>query len=94
VERKWSKFLWLITLGGLLGAGIATWLAPKSIAWYFAPPVEFGVNCKPAVEWALQKMRIAQGLGLLIGALFGLMFFIILWKRQNGRAVPVQQQPA
>jgi hypothetical protein len=93
VERKAAKFLWLVSAGALLGAVIATWLAPKSIIWYFTPPVQFGVNCQDPIRWALRKMMIAQGLGLLIGALFGIMGFIIVWRRAIHRRVDDELPP-
>lgn len=83
MERKTSKLLWLVTLGALLGGALATWLAPKSILWYFTPPVEFGVNCKNPIAWGLRKLEMAQGFGLVVGALFGLMVFVIVWRRQK-----------
>lgn len=42
-------------------AGLVTlaagWFAPGLIAWYYTPPVELGVSCKPAVEWGIATYR-------------------------------------
>lgn len=62
----------------LLGSILANWLGPKALAWYFDPPVEMGFNCKPAVEWGMEKLQYLQlaGLvgGLVLGGLLALAF--------------------
>ena len=48
----------------LLGALLSSYLGPKAIAWYFDPPVDIGVNCRSAVEWAMARLQLAQMAGL------------------------------
>ena len=67
--------------GGLLGALLTSWLAPKGIAWYFDPPVDIGVNCKAATQWSMAKLQTAQFFGLLGGALLGLTLAIMTRRR-------------
>ncbi len=70
-----SKLFWAVVLGALCGGSLASWLSPKMIAWYFDPPAGFGVSCKAPIEWALQKLQIAQLVGTGVGAFFGILFF-------------------
>ena len=68
----------LAIIMSLLGSILANWLGPKVLAWYFEPPVEIGFNCRPAVEWGMEKLQYMQagGLvgGLLLGGILGLVF--------------------
>lgn len=73
-----SKLFWAIVLGSLCGGLVASWLSPKMIAWYFDPPAGFGVSCKAPIEWALQKLQIAQLVGTGIGGSFGVLFFFMI----------------
>lgn len=77
MQSRSTLFLW-IGIGALLGALLASWLAPKGIAWYFDPPVDIGVNCKQATEWSMSRLLIAQFWGLVFGTiatLTALFFF-------------------
>lgn len=72
------RFLTIGFGGGLaVTAGVA-WFGPRLISWYYAPPVELGVSCKPAVEWAIavyQKLVLAgTGAGFVLGAAAALVF--------------------
>jgi hypothetical protein len=58
---------WFFVLGALGGTLLASWIAPGAIAWYFEPPVEFGVSCGEPIRWALQRFRRAQLWGMLAG---------------------------
>lgn len=73
-----KKFLMAVIGGGLLGAVLVAWFSPTLISWYFEPPVDFGVNCRPAVDWGLnvyrKSMLIGGGLGAIIGGLLILAF--------------------
>jgi len=69
-------------------AAVATILssifAPKMIAWYFEPPVEIGVNCRPAVEWGLEKFQIAQIVAIIGGAILGLIACGLFCRKKPG----------
>jgi hypothetical protein len=73
----------IIVFGGLIGGIIAAWIAPRMISWYFTPPVEFGINCKPPLEWALRKMQIAELLGITLGAALGLVVYFLIRKMRK-----------
>ncbi len=49
------------------------WAAPSLIAWYFTPPVEIGVTCKPAVVWAIDVYRKTLLMGAGGGFALGLV---------------------
>lgn len=64
--------------GGLVVTAGVAWFGPRLISWYYTPPVELGVSCKPAVEWGIsvyQKLVLAgTGAGLVLGAVAALIF--------------------
>ncbi len=72
--KNFHKNLNIAFIGGLLGLGVMTWLGPKMIGVLLTPPVSFGVNCEPATNYSMQKLIIAQLIGLVLGVL--LTFFI------------------
>jgi len=86
-----KRFLIFVLCFASVGAVMTSWLAPKMIAWYFEPPVEIGVNCRPAVEWGLEKLQWFQTGGLLGGCLLG----IIAWAtfRPRKRIVESSTKP-
>lgn len=73
-----QKFISLFLVCALVGGLIATWIAPATIAWYFEPPVNIGINCRPATEWAMQKLQWAQLFGFVGGGVLGgFLFFVV-----------------
>jgi len=70
-------------LGALIGGLLATWLAPKAIAWYFDPPVSFGVTCKAPIEWALRRLQWSQLIGIIAGGTAGLVLYFLVFKRKK-----------
>ena len=77
--------LWNTLFFGFLFAALSTWLSPRLIAWYFNPPVNIGIDCRNAVEWAMRKLQIAQMgsfvLGIAVGGLFWMSRYR-RWKKQ------------
>ncbi len=78
-----KTLLTALGIGALIGGFFTSWLAPKVIAWYFEPPVEIGVNCRPATEWAMAKLQMLQGLGLIAGAIVGAIIYFVVMQRRN-----------
>ena len=78
-----SKLPWILLFGALLGCLLATWLAPKVIAWYFNPPAEMGFNCVVPIQWALKRFQIAQLVGAGLGALIALLLYFAIGKRRR-----------
>lgn len=71
--QGFSKNLNLILIGALVGAIAMTWVGPKFIGLILTPPVSFGVNCEPAASYSMQKLIVAQIIGLISGALLTLI---------------------
>ena len=75
-KRRFSSF-YLVFIGLLIGFAFSSWIAPKAISWYSEPPYAMGVNCTPAIDWALSKIVICQVVGMLLGALaLGMISFL------------------
>lgn len=83
MKARSSRLSLWVSVSAILGVILASWLAPKGIAWYFDPPVDIGVNCRAATEWSMRRLLIAQGGGLSIGAVAG---FVISMTRKKGAA--------
>ena len=81
MQSRSSVFSW-IGIGALVGALLASWLAPKGIAWYFDPPVNIGVNCREATEWAMSRLLMTQFWGLVSGVIASLLIASFLRKRR------------
>jgi len=71
------------SLAVVVSAGLAVtltvgWFAPGLISWYYTPPVELGVSCKPAVEWGIALYRrlllLGAGTGFVLGAIAAMFF--------------------
>jgi membrane associated rhomboid family serine protease len=71
---------------------LATWLGPKMIAYWYAPPVPAGAasafNCTDAVEWAMRKLVWTQIFGSIGGAVIGVVIGALLARRKPAAAPP------
>lgn len=72
----------MILIFGIVSVVITSLVAPSVIHFLFTPPVSFGVNCEPAVDWALTRFRQTQLLGFVGGLLVGILVSI-QFKRRN-----------
>lgn len=72
--KNFHKNMNIAFIGGFAGLAIMTWMGPKMIGLVLTPPVSFGVNCEPATNYSMQKLIIAQIVGLVLGVI--LTFFI------------------
>src|SRR5437764_6033695 len=78
-----------VTISSLIFALIfgllATWLGPKMISYWYAPPVQAGAasafNCTEAVNWAMNKLVLTQVVGTVIGVAVGLIVGILMRPR-------------
>lgn len=72
-------------LSGIIFGVLATWLGPKMISYWYAPPVPAGAasafNCTDAVNWAMHKLVITQIVGTLIGLVAGAVMGGLLSRR-------------
>ncbi len=86
-----KRFLFVFVVGVLAGSLLSAYIAPHAIAWYFEPPVEIGVNCRPAVEWGLQKLQLAQLVsGIIGGVIFSVGFFWFQGRNKNGGSTKIK----
>jgi uncharacterized membrane protein YjjB (DUF3815 family) len=85
------------TLVGALVLGIlATWLGPKMITYWYAPPVVKPYNCTEEVTWAMHRLVSTQIIGTLAGAVIGVVIGILLSRRkpEAAAAAPAPAPPA
>lgn len=86
------KTLLLFTLAGaLLGAGIASFVAPGWLVWYNTPANGAQAICDIATitHDTLSKFLRAQLIGASIGAVLLLVVGVLLGRRRGGTTVPV-----
>ena len=84
-----------VAISALIGAVVfsilTTWLGPKMIAYWYAPPVPSGAsvafNCTDAVAWAMHKLVVTQIVGTLGGALIGVIIALVA-RRKAPEAPP------
>ena len=81
--RSFNTHITTILLFGLVGAFLASWIAPKAISWYFDPPVNIGFNCGEATAWSMSRLQLSQLVGLGIGCVGGLAWTIRSARRRN-----------
>ena len=92
MEKKTGmSYLWFALFGGFFCATLVTWLAPQVIAWYFKPPAQVEFSCEAPIRWALEKLRLAQFVGLGAGIALGL--FIRFAFRKNRTVVQATPGP-
>ena len=78
-----KRFFWTLIIGVFVGGALTSYVAPKVIAWYSEPPVNWGVNCRGAIEWSMAKLQMAQIVGSIIGGLLGAGSYFGLKGRGN-----------
>jgi len=70
---------------------LASWLGPKAIAYWYAPPVPAGVAnalyCTDAVTWAMNRLLWTQLIGSAVGAVVGVVAGR-LWRRKPAATPP------
>ena len=83
--KNFHKNLNIAFIGGLIGTVVMTFLGPKMIGLMLTPPVSFGVNCEPATIYSMQKLILAQIVGLVLGVI---LTFFIRYKLFGGKTAP------
>lgn len=81
MNRK--TLFWGFLLGAAIGQSLVVWLAPKYLVWYFAPPAPMGFDCTVPISWALSRMQSALVVGLIMGAVVGLIGAYFVSNRFN-----------
>jgi uncharacterized protein YacL len=82
--KNFQKNLNIAFIGGIVGAVIMTILGPKIVGVLVTPPVSFGVNCEPATVYSMQKLILAQIVGLVLGVI---ITFFLRYKIFGGKKV-------
>ena len=74
---------------------LATWLAPKAISYWYAPPEVSGSsnvpNCTPYVTAAMHNLVVTQLIGTALGLVIGLLIGIAM--RPRVLATPPRDAP-
>lgn len=84
-----KRFFVFIAVGALVGSLAFGWFSPGMIEWYFSPPADLALSCKPAVLWAIETYRKVIILGGIVGALGAVLLFFAFAMR----AKPAVQAP-
>lgn len=71
-KSKNSLAFSFVAFGGLVGIILSCLYGPNLISWWFEPPVEVGYNCRPATDWAMNRLILVQILSLFTGSLISL----------------------
>ncbi len=80
--RPSAIITWFLSCA-FLGAMVFSFIAPKSIGWYFEPPVDIGINCRPAADWAMSTLLKGQLIGMGIGIVLGGLLIFLIMKRDK-----------
>ena len=80
--KNFHKNLNIAFIGGLIGVVIMSLLGPKIVGALVTAPVNFGVNCEPDVRYSMEKLIIAQIVGLVLGVI---ITFYIRYKIFGGK---------
>ena len=62
-----KKFIYASFIGALICSTLVGWFSPQILTWYFTPPMDLVISCKPAVEWGIYAYRKI----ILVSGLFG-----------------------
>ena len=87
--RSVKRFIWTVIAGALIGAVLLAWFSLQIIIWYFSPPADLAISCKPAVQWAIETYRKVIFTGVMLGMIIsGILFFAF-----NPRRKPAPMNP-
>ncbi|MBY0370578.1 hypothetical protein K2X33_07830 [bacterium] len=74
---RWKSTLWAVLSGAVLGEILVVLLGPGLILWYWTPPKQQEFTCTEPIQWALSRLQLAQGVGLVAGAGVGLLVYVL-----------------
>lgn len=78
-----KKFLYATLISAFVCSSLVAWFSPQVISWYFTPPTDLVISCKPAVDWgikAYQKIVLIAG---LFGFVLGIAIYFFLENRNK-----------
>jgi hypothetical protein len=85
--------MWTVLFGALLGGFLLAWFSPQIILWYFSPPADLAISCKPAVQWAMDTYRKVIFTGFLLGAIISSILFFVFFPKRKQVVVNINGQP-
>ena len=80
-KSSFRYYFLMMTLGVSCTTTLVSIYMPKVLLWYFDPPSQIGVSCISSIDWAIQRLQIAQGAALVLGAILGLILGFRLRRR-------------
>lgn len=84
-----KRSLALFTIGGLLGTALGSWLGPKAVSYWFAPPVQNShFNCNAEITWAMQSLIKWQALSAGVWAVIVVIAGTLIaraWRQRAAR---------
>ncbi len=74
----------LALLCALVFGILASWLGPKMIAYWYAPPVPSALAgaCTESVTWAMARLVWTQVIGAAVGAVLGVVAGLLFGRRK------------
>ena len=89
------RLLVFFLLGGLLGAAASAALSARFIHWWAVPPFPTGCDVGPAIEYAVTRLLLWEGIGAAIGAIGLLILYLVVRARgrKNRPAAPAPAAP-
>ncbi|MDB5036487.1 MAG: hypothetical protein JWQ35_15 [Bacteriovoracaceae bacterium] len=78
-----KKLIWFVVAGAFIGGFLSSMFSPRVIGWYFEPPVDIGINCRAATEWAMARFQWAQLGGTVIGVIAALLIYTWIFSKRK-----------
>jgi hypothetical protein len=91
MTSKMKNFFYFLLFSALLGAVLVGWFAPSLISWYFTPPADLLITCKPAVEWGMSTYRKSILFGGILGLVMGAIIYFALPNSKKPKPPEIQK---
>ncbi len=92
-----KRILNVVLICAIVFGLLATWLAPKAISYWYAPPEVSGAsnvpNCTPYVTAAMHNLVVTQIVGTALGLVIGLLIGIAMRPRAVAAPPPTSPPP-
>lgn len=71
---------------GMAGSLLMSWLAPSTITWFYQSPVTTGLDCTPALAWAMSLLLKFQTGGTILFGVLGMLVPFAISRRKASKA--------
>jgi hypothetical protein len=78
-----KRMTYFTLAGGLICTLIFTWIGPKTIMWWFQPPVALPIDCTNALHWAMGLLIKIQLVGLAVGMVSGIVLGFVFKRTKD-----------